>query len=57
MESTVPGAHLVAVHWRGETNYPLTGDRCHQLIGQTAELANIVQHREEAFILDVWERR
>ena len=24
------GAHVVGVHWRGETNYPLTGDRAHR---------------------------
>ena len=54
--STSRGAHVVGVHWRGETNYPLSGDRCHELISQVPWLARIVQHREEEFLLDVWER-
>lgn len=55
--STVVGAHVVGVHWRGETNYPLTGERCHRIISETPGLANLVHHREEEFVLDVWERR
>jgi cyclopropane fatty-acyl-phospholipid synthase-like methyltransferase len=54
--STKPGAHVVAVHWRGETNYPLSGDEAHALIGQTRRLRNVVHHLEEAFVLDLWER-
>jgi hypothetical protein len=45
------------VHWRGETDYPLTGDRCHDLISEASGLVGIVHHREEEFLLDVWERR
>jgi hypothetical protein len=54
--STVHGAHLIAVHWRGETDYPLTGDHAHRLIGRTQELHRVVHHEEERFLLDVWER-
>lgn len=54
--STVNGAHVLAVHWRGETDYPLTGDRTHELIGRTGSLHQIVHHEEERFLLDVWER-
>ena len=57
MGSTASGAHVVGVHWRGQTDYPLTGDRCHALISNTPGLVSIVQHREEEFLLDVWERR
>src|ERR1700735_3218994 len=38
MDSTVPGAHIVGVHWLGQTNYPLTGDRTNRLIGRTRGL-------------------
>ncbi len=54
--STGPGAHLVGVHWRGETNYPLSGDTTHLLIGRNARLDNVVHHIEGQFVLDVWER-
>jgi hypothetical protein len=57
MGSTPRGAHVVGVHWRGETDYPLSGDRCHELISDAPGLVSIVQHREAEFILDVWERR
>jgi Nodulation protein S (NodS) len=57
MGSTQRGAHVVGVHWRGETDYPLSGDHCHELISQVPGLVSIVQHREEEFLLDVWERR
>ena len=55
--STQSGAQLVGVHWRGETDYPLSGDRCHEVISETSGFVSIVQHREKAFLLDVWERR
>jgi hypothetical protein len=54
--STEPGAHVVGVHWRSETNYPLSGDHAHMLIGRNARLENVVHHLEEEFVLDVWER-
>jgi predicted TPR repeat methyltransferase len=57
MDSTDPGAHVVGVHWRGETNYPLTGERSHQIIGETSVLVTVVHHIEEEFVLDIWERR
>jgi hypothetical protein len=57
MESTVRGAHVVGVHWRGETNYPLIGDEAHEIIARTPGLVTVVHHREEEFVLDVWERR
>jgi hypothetical protein len=55
--STQRGAHVVGVHWRGVTDYPLRGDRCHELISEAPDLVSIVQHRAEEFVLDVWERR
>jgi predicted TPR repeat methyltransferase len=54
--STAQGAHLIAVHWRGETDYPLTGDQTHEFIARTQKLRGVVHHEEEKFLLDVWER-
>lgn len=56
VRSTTPGSHVVGVHWRGETDYPLSGDRAHQLIDKNAALQRVVHHEEEKFVLDVWER-
>lgn len=55
-ESTDQGANLIAVHWRGETNYPLTGDQAHELIDGYPEFQRLAHHVEECFVLDVWER-
>jgi trans-aconitate methyltransferase len=57
MQSTREGAHVIAVHWRGETNYPLSGDRTHELINATPQFDRIVLHVEDDFTLAVWERR
>jgi predicted TPR repeat methyltransferase len=54
--SSAQGAHLVAVHWRGETDYPLTGDQAHALIAHTPGLRSVVHHEEQQFLLDVWEQ-
>jgi hypothetical protein len=54
--STVAGAHIVGVHWRGRTNYPLSGDAAHDVINQHPNLSAIVHHVEDDFVLDVWER-
>jgi len=55
VDSTLVGAHIVGVHWRGETDYPLTGDRVHELISETPGLAPTT-HLLDEFVLDVWER-
>ena len=57
MESTMRCAHVVGVHWRGETNYPLTGERSHEIIAETPGLVTVVHHREQEFVLDIWEKR
>lgn len=54
--TTKPGAHVVGVHWRGETDYPLSGDDAHALINESKRLRNEIHHVEEEFILDLWER-
>lgn len=55
-ETTVAGATVVGVHWRGETNYPLTGDQAHQILDATPCLRRTAHHLEPDFVLDVWRR-
>jgi hypothetical protein len=57
MESTERGAHVLGVHWRGETNYPLTGEGSHEVMARTPGLLALVHHTEEDFVLDIWERQ
>jgi hypothetical protein len=57
IDSTGPRAHVVGVHWLGETDYPLSGELTHQIIAEIPGLATVVHHRDEEFVLDVWERR
>ncbi|MDQ2726640.1 MAG: nodulation S family protein [Actinomycetota bacterium] len=52
--STGPGAVIVAVHWRGVTDYPLTGDQAHAVMAATPGLVEVVHHLEDSFVLDVW---
>jgi hypothetical protein len=54
--STKPGAHVVGVHWLGETDYPLSGELTHGIIAETPGLFTVVHHREPEFLLHVWER-
>jgi SAM-dependent methyltransferase len=56
LAATPPGAHLIGVHWRGRTDYPLSGDQAHAVIGATPGLAAVVSHLEDEFVLQVWER-
>jgi hypothetical protein len=55
--SSVPDAHLVAVHWRGTTDYPLSGEQAHRIIGSHKNLDPLVHHQDNEFVLDVWQRR
>ena len=54
--STMPGGTLVAVHWRGATNYPLTGDDAHRILASSPDLESLSHHLEQDFVLDVWRR-
>jgi len=51
------GATLVAVHWRGETDYPMTGDAVHEAIGAHRAFEHRSGYCELFFRLDVYERR
>lgn len=52
--SLAPGADVVAVHWRGETDYPLSGDETHRLLGEVPGWRPVARHEEADFLLDVW---
>jgi trans-aconitate methyltransferase len=57
VRSTTPGAEVVAVHWRGSTDYPLSGDLVHEIITARPEFEQAVRHTEEEFVLGVWRRQ
>jgi SAM-dependent methyltransferase len=56
LATTTPSATIVSVHWRGETNYPLTGDEAHAVIDREPWLRRDIHHVEPDFVLDVWTR-
>jgi hypothetical protein len=49
------GATLVAVHWRGPSDCPLSADGAHEILDASPLLKRIVHHVEPEFVLDVWE--
>lgn len=55
-ETVEPDGHVIAVHWRGATNYPLSGDRVHELLERNAAFRPIAHYDEDAFRLVVLER-
>jgi trans-aconitate methyltransferase len=55
-ESTREGAHLIAVHYRGATNYPVSGDRAHDWLRSRARLRSIGRYEEASFLLELFER-
>ena len=56
LDTTSPGATLVGGHWRGPTDYPLTGDEANEALGSDPALTARVHHVEDEFVLDVWQR-
>lgn len=54
--STLPGATVIGVHWRGPTDYPLSGDEAHALIGSSPHLERCSRLVEPSFVLEVWRR-
>ncbi len=55
-QSLEPGGTLVATHWRGATDYPLSGDQTHQIIGRSTTLQRRGRYEDPEFLLDVWTR-
>ncbi len=54
--SLSPAGHLAAVHYRGKTNYPLTGDHVHARLGEWWCAPALVSHLESNFILEIYEK-
>ena len=50
------GGHLVAVHWRLATDYPLTGDAVHERLRAAPFLKRLGGYEQPEFRLDVFER-
>jgi predicted TPR repeat methyltransferase len=51
-----PGGVLEAVHWRGATDYALSGDAAHAVIAAHGGLTPVAHYEEVDFLLDVWRR-
>ncbi len=49
-----PGATLVAVHWRGETDYPLSGDAVHGIIADHSSFQRFGGYVEDLFRIDIY---
>lgn len=56
IQTTESGAHIVGVHWRGVTDYPLSAQEVHRRFDQCTRFRRIVHHEDNHFLLDVWER-
>ncbi len=54
LATTEPDATVVAVHWRGPTDYPLSGDEAHAALRAGFGCPPVVHHDDEEFVLDVW---
>ena len=54
--SLVEGGVVIAVHWLGETDYPLSGVETHRLLSAKLGLRQMVHHSDPEFVLDLWER-
>ena len=51
-----PGGHLVAVHYTGRTDYPLSGDEAHRWIDGIPFLQTLFAAVDEQFVMRVWGR-
>jgi SAM-dependent methyltransferase len=49
-----PGGVLEAVHWRRETDYALSGEEAHAVIGRHPQLTPVAHYEDPDFVLDVW---
>ncbi|MET0385710.1 MAG: SAM-dependent methyltransferase [Polyangiales bacterium] len=56
LEHTAPGTQLIAVHYRGETDYPQTAEAVRAFLCAMPSWRALVQHDEPRFFLDVLER-
>lgn len=56
-DSSRTGAHLLAVHYRGETDYPQTAESVHTRLRALRDWKPIASYEESSFLLDVLEYR
>lgn len=55
LDHLAPGGVLLGVHWRHEApDYPLTGDRVHELITAHTGLDRLGGYLDADFVLDIW---
>jgi trans-aconitate methyltransferase len=54
--STGEGAHVIAVHYRGETDYPMSGDAVHALMRSWSGMRTLARYEEDSFLIDLFER-
>ena len=54
--SLAPGGHVVAVHWTGATDYPLSGRAVHDALQAHPGLRLLGSYTEHDFVLGVYER-
>lgn len=52
-----PGGHLVAVHYTGDTDYPMTGGAVAEWIDALGEFARLTSLTDPLFEIGVWVRR
>lgn len=55
--STTDDAHVVAVHYRGQTDYPRSGDAVHAQLRTQPFLHGIGRYEEELFVMELFARR
>jgi protein-L-isoaspartate O-methyltransferase len=55
-ESTAEHAHVIGVHYRGVTDYPMTGDAAQTVLRSSACLKSLARYEEELFALELFER-
>lgn len=56
VERTTADAHVVAVHFRGRTDYPLSGDAVHRALRADSRFRSLGRYEEDAFVLDLLAR-
>jgi SAM-dependent methyltransferase len=54
--SLSPAGQIIAVHWTGPTNYPLSGKAVHAALGSHPALRTRARYSERDFLLAVYER-
>ncbi len=48
------GGTLIAVHWRGVSDYPLSGDAVHEAINAEVSFSRDAHYEDGSFVLDTW---